>query len=63
MLLIETIISLPTTDKLIQDDVDFFLLVGWRLISVDIIGNKFKYTIGWPPQKGRPIYPAQINKN
>lgn len=62
-MLTKTIISLPHTDKAIQDNVNFFIQFGWRLLSVEIIGETLKYTIGWPRKREFPVYPIQIKQN
>ncbi|QJW47974.1 hypothetical protein HA075_20860 [bacterium BFN5] len=56
----ETLISIPETDRKIQDDIEFFMLFGWQLISVEPLGITIKYTIKWPRKNEHPIYPIKI---
>jgi len=58
----ETLISIPETDKKIQDDIEFFMQFGWQLISVELLGITIKYTIEWPRKNDYPIYPIKIGK-
>jgi hypothetical protein len=54
-------ISIPNTDRDIQDKVSKFMFYGWNLLSVEATGMSIKYTLGWSLLKGEPIYPLQID--
>ncbi len=57
----EIMISIPNTDRDIQDKVSKFMFYGWNLLSVEATGMSIKYTLGWSLLKGEPIYPLQID--
>jgi hypothetical protein len=64
LIVTEYLISVPKTASTIKTAVKTFENSGWKLLSVEklvpeYIGN-IKYTVGWPENKGEPVYPPNV---
>lgn len=53
-------ISVPQTEETVAKTINWMLQVGWILLNKEEVGTenyrKIKYTVGWPPEKGDPVY-------